>query len=471
MTRPKLTSIQLRNIAERLRPVDPALTDVLQNIISDLNTINNDLYPQIEQIIDSLGISTTTVPDDVTNFSYSLPGNTLRLFWDSAAYAQFYEIRYGASWDTASFVTKTLSTTVDLNPVASGSHTYLIKAISITSTYSENVTSQSITINNPSQPVITAQVIDNSVTLKWTVPTADFTVASYELYRDTTKIGDLTGTFTVVQETSNGTYTYKVRAYDIYGNVGAYGTITATVNNPPDYELEDERISTFSGTKNNCAVEGIKLLACLDLATDYEHHFTNNSWSSPQDQVTAGYDRWIQPSEVTADYTEQIDYGTLLENVIVSVQWAEEVVNGSVSIVSKIRTSDDAISWTSWTTGTVHFATSMRYAEVKLEFTGTDTDLVYVYTYTIRVDVKREVDSGIVDVYASDYGSGGTVTYFNKSFKDVKSITISQDQTIPGYAIPNFTDIPNPTFFQIIYFDNTGNVRDATVRWMARGVV
>jgi hypothetical protein len=465
----RLNTTQLENLIQGAKAVDPKLYDVLKGILTGLKDINNELWPAIEQLQNDLGIVVTPSPDDVVGLSLTLPGGTLRLNWNAANYAQFYELRVGATWATASLITRTSGLQIDLNPVASGTYRYWIAALSNGGEYSENPAFIDFSIANPGTPLVTAQVIDNTVLLRWTIPTSDFTIAYYEIYRDTTKVGDVYSTFTVISETSNGTYTYKVKAYDLAGNSGSFGTITVAVNQPPDYELEDARLSTFSGTLVNCMLDGVRLLATVDLTKTYEDHFDDNSWASPAAQVAGGYPYWLTPSMTTGSYTEQIDYGTLLTNVITNISFGEDPVTGTVTVASRIRSSVDGTTWTAWSTGTSHYADSMQYVEIELAFTSTDNALKYIYSLEIRVDVKREVDSGKASVYATD--AAGTIVYFNKAYKDVKSITVSVDSVIPGYVVPDFLDIPNPVSFKVFFFDNLGNRKDATIYWKARGIV
>jgi hypothetical protein len=465
----KLKATQVENLVQGVQASNPDLYRLLTSILSDLKSIDSELWPAIEQIQADLGITVQALPDDVLGFAVAFPGNTVRLTWNSANSAQTYEIRVGAAWDTASLVTRTSGLQVDLNPIVSGSYRYWIAGRNNQGNYSENPAFIDFTVSNPGQPSVTAQVIDNSVLLRWTIPSSQFTLGKYEIYRDSTKVGEVYSTFAVIQETSNGTYTYKVRAYDLANNYGAFGTITVVVNQPPDYELEDARVSAFSGTKVNCQIDGIQLLANVDLTTTYEDHFTDNSWASPADQVADGYPCWLTPSPVSGSYTEQIDYGTTLNNVITNLSWGEDIIQGAVTVACRIRSSTDGSTWTSWSSGTSHYAETMRYIEFELSFTSDDNSLKHIYSLEIRVDVKREVDSGKVTSLATDLT--GTIIYFNKNFKDVKSITVNADSTIPGYTVPEFVDIPNPTSFKVYFFDNSGIRRNATVYWKARGIV
>lgn len=117
------------------------------------------------------------------------------------------------------------------------------------------------------------------------------------------------------------------------------------------------------------------------------------------------------------------------------------------------------------------FSASMRKVKFKLTFVGSDTDsLKLVSNIRIRLDVKREVDSGSVTALASD-GLTGTAVTFNKAFKDVESITLTVAAQQPITAIYRFVDIPNPTTFFVYAYDSSGNQVDYLISWKARGIV
>lgn len=205
-------------------------------------------------------------------------------------------------------------------------------------------------------------------------------------------------------------------------------------------------------------------------ACTFAGHFITNGWNSPQDQVDAGYPIYIQPTDPAGYYEEIIDYGTLLTNNIVTVLYNENVIEPGITVTVYLSTSTDGVSYSSYVAGTSLFVASLRYLKFKLDFTSSDDHAVTeISNINIRLDVKREVDSGTVDVLASD--TAGTVVTFNKTFKDIDSITLTPLSTTMRIAIYDFVDIPNPTDFKILLFDSGGTRVDGTVSWKARGIV
>jgi len=101
---------------------------------------------------------------------------------------------------------------------------------------------------------------------------------------------------------------------------------------------------------------------------------------------------------------------------------------------------------------------------------GVQQEALYqLYNLVCRLNVKQEMDSGNVDADSADVG--GTAVGFNKSFKDVNSITGTALGTTELKVIIDFTDVPNPTGFFVYVFDASGTRASATVYWKARGVI
>ena len=109
---------------------------------------------------------------------------------------------------------------------------------------------------------------------------------------------------------------------------------------------------------------------------------------------------------------------------------------------------------------------------ITVNFASTNaTALALFSNLSITLDVKRILDSGSIVANASDVD--GTIVYFNRTFKDIDSITAtpgSSGALEPLKIVVNFVDIANPTFFHVFVFDETGNRRTYTIAWKARGV-
>lgn len=162
----------------------------------------------------------------------------------------------------------------DIDPVLYGTHTYLIKTIDVNGNYSSASTQVIFTLTQIPAPSISPQVIDNNVLLYWTEPVSTFNIDHYELLKDGVVRGIVTATFSTFFEAVAGTYTYSIIGYDVAGNASLEGSVAVDVNQPPDYGLQDSRVSALGGTRVNVLLSNSRLLASVATET-WEQHFIN----------------------------------------------------------------------------------------------------------------------------------------------------------------------------------------------------
>lgn len=458
---------------------DSRMYDLLSILIEDLYSIDRQLNPPVARSFGISGIQIGTI-ENVTGFTAIIFGNNVRLTWNSLVGASYYDIRYkagvatAADWNTANSILQTTSLSADINPIniplIIGSHTFLIKSVNSSGLESETASIITITIIQIPVSAVTAVVIDNNVLLSWTTPASQFNISYYNIYKNGVLSGTMDGTFEAIFETISGEYEYSVEAVDIVGNIGVIGSIIVTVNQPPDYELQDSRISVFGGTLVNVISRGDSLYCCVDTTETWDAHFSTRTWANIQDQINAGYPIYIQPTKLTGSYEEVIDYGTIISSVIATLRWTEDHISGTVAVIAKLAASDDNITYTPFVTASSTFFSTLRYLKIRFEFTAADdNDLLKFSNINILLSVKREVDSGSVNALASDVN--GTIVAFNKSFKDIDSITLTVNSVEPVTAIYSFVDIPNPVSFSVFAFDSSGNRVTYPVSWKARGIV
>jgi len=458
---------------------DTRLYSLLDILIRDFYSLDRQVNPVTSSNLGLSGIQIPTV-DSVSGFIVTIFTNNVRLSWDALTGASYYEIRYlagsqaASAWSSANSILRTSTLSADINPVAIpltyGNHTFFIKATNNAGTSSSDAAIVVINVPQIEAPVIASNVIDNNVLLKWTTPTSIFHINYYNIYKDGTIQGVMNGTFEAIFETTAGTYTYKIEAVDLAGNVSTSASVILYVNQPPDFELQDDRVSDLDGDLVNVLlVDGPKLLCNLNLTETFAEHFTDNGWTTVQDQIDAGYPFHCQPTETTGTYEETIDYGVLLSNVIASINWSELVISAGISVQCEMVSSSNGFG--AYTVTTSLFSSSMDKLKFKLTFTGaTAAALSLIDNIRIRLDVKREMDAGEITALAID-GDTGTAVTFNKAFKDIDSITLTVAAQQPITTIYKFVDIPDPTTFYVLAFDSSGNQVDYLVSWKARGVV
>jgi hypothetical protein len=464
--------------------------DLLSLLVDDVYTLENQVNPPQARPTGRTGQITapTQVSGFTATFHFRNGNNNLRLSWIANLGISVYEIRYiignnnGSAWDSAQTILKTSSLTADINPLSIplvfGDHTFLIKSIDDEGVYAEEASYVVINIARILAPVITAVVIGNFILLYWTTPNSILLIDHYNIYKDGVLQGHMNGTFETIFETVGGTYSYSVEAVDFVGNVGDLSSAAIVkVADPLDYVQHDVLVSTLTGTKTNCKIENFGsqdyLLAIIDTAETFQNHFDTRSWASPQAQVTAGYPIYIEPGLTTGSYVEKFDFGTTLNNVIVTVDWNTITVSGSVTVSHTLEFSTDDITYTAPAAGPRLFSTAVRYVRLTMNFSsGDDLGLTYFYNIRCAINVQREHDGGTAT--ANDTDVGGTTVTFNKSFKSVDSITVTPVTTTgqDRRAVYDFTySTVNPTTFKVYLFDSTGARVDGDIAWLARGIV
>lgn len=418
----------------------------------------------------------TAAPPVAPTVTSAISGEQAILSWSEPAASlpiAEYEVRYGADWATGTYITRLTARSLAVLVAWSGSRTFWVAAVDINGTVGA-AGSASVSVTAPSQPSITAEVIDNNVLLRWSAASGTLPVDHYEVRRGATwatasLIGTIQGGFTTYFESSAGTYTYWVAAVDSAGNFGTPASTTAIVSQPPDFKLLYESNSTFAGTKSNCVLEAGALIGPVNLTETWGQHFTARSWNSPQDQVTAGYDYFIEPTPNTGYYEEVIDYGVTVASTMITVTANSSVMDGSPTVTPKISVSPDNVNWTDYAGVWQAFATSFRYVKVRLDFAASGgDDFAKVTQLNIKMAFKLKNDAGSGTANSGD--AGGTQVNFNETFVDIESITVTANSTSAVTAVYDFTDAPNPTGFKVLLFNSSGTRVSGGFSWTAKGV-
>ena len=311
----------------------------------------------------------------------------------------YYGLRYGSAtdtWATATDLGTVQGTTYSIKGAWVGTRRFFVAAVDLKGNVGTAGTYDAV-ITAPSQPTITQQVVDNNVLLYWTDSTQTLPLTSYELRKGTTwatatVIGTKQGRFTTVFETASGTYKYWLAGIDSAGNYGTPGSVVAVVNQPPDYVLQYDFDSSFAGTTTNLAPNNGGLLACVSTAETWASHFTSRSWTSMQDAITAGYTYYAMPSQTTARYIEDLDYGTVLAGTKVTSTFNSTVIAGATTItptVSVRGTGSTAATYSQTTTTVTVTSTAHGLAVGALVFLDFTTGTATSGTYTVATSAAN----------------------------------------------------------------------------------
>lgn len=407
-----------------------------------------------------------TVPSPI-NVASVIEGKEAVITWsipNSSVPIDYYEVTYNSH----TVNTKTSSYRI---PVSwGGTKVFSIKTINILGASSDAVNT-SITISTGTITQLQTEVIDNNVLLKWASAQGSLPIENFMIYKGTdinnlVAVGEKKGTFTTVFENEAGVYTYWIGAIDSAGNLGELVSATTQVSEPPDYVLNVNWLSTFSGTKVNAKVEGTSLLLPVNTTETIQEHFTSHSWTTAQDQINAGSPLWIQPFMNSGYYEEVFDYGTILSSSLITLSLDLENIVGIPVFTNTISISTDGTTWTDYVGQSQVYSTGFRYVKVKVNVTGTNYGLL-LKGLEVKLDSKIKNDSGTGTAVYNDIG--GTSVVFNKSFVDITSITVTPMGSTPRMAIYDFVDAPNPTGFTVYLYDENGTRINGAFSWSARG--
>lgn len=401
----------------------------------------------------------------------SLTEATIELTWSSVDCifgTAYYQVSYyDDTLVPAATVTKLSNSTSIILPANwLGDRVFTVKVVDNLGNVSSG-TSTTITKQKPNAVVnARSQVIDNNVLLYWNFGTKTTLPVSHVLVKRSIQgdgstwttavsLGTKSGEFTSVSELTAAKYIYWIAAIDTDGRESDTVQVSADVSQPPDFKFNAEYSSLFNGTANattisgsntvvslinttvtnsNTAVYAGELFLPINTSESWTTHFTARSWTTPQDQVNAGYPIYAQPGiQGTAYYEETFDYGTVLGGSQVTATILGTAVSGSVNVTTSISISADNTNWTVYSGMSSVFAKSFRYVKVRIDASTASLGNIYkIYSLKVRLDAKQKTESDSTTCLLSD--TNGTIINFVNEFVDVQSITVSPSNT--GATIP-----------------------------------
>ncbi len=371
----------------------------------------------------------------------SLTSATVTLDWNDVTTSQFeiayYEVLYNGTIKT----TKSNSITVQADWI--GDRLFTVKTVDIHGNKSSGFSNDVAKVSPDAPTDLKTQVIDNTVMLYWKLPQRTSLPIDHVMLRKgstfatSQSIGEKKGEFTTVTEVTGGEYTYWLSAVDTEGVESVPVSITTVVGEPPDFVFNGEFNSTFTGTKSSAAFDGTSLVLPINTTETWTQHFTSRSWSTPQDQINAGFPIFIQPSGGSAYYEEVFDFGQPLASSRVMLSYKGVIVAGNPVVIYSISLSLDNSTYTEYNGVTEVFGTNFRYVKIRIDVTEpSNIGLYSISDLSVRLDAKLKNDAGNVQALASD--TLGTIVNFSKEFIDVQSVTLSPSGTtaaIPVYDI------------------------------------
>lgn len=410
---------------------------------------------------------------------YSFIGPDLVITW-ATPYSEFlvdlYEIRRGATYATSTFVDSTKALGLRIKADFGGTQNWYITGIDAAGNYGTPAV-MPVTINLPGNVLpARSEVIDNNALLYWSAPaisSSQLPIEKYEVRKGTTwAAGSVVGsngnsTFAAVFEQVSGSYTYWISAVDSAGNYGTANAIFAQIAQPPDYVLHDNYDSPLTGTWVNFYQDSPGWVGPVDTSQTWATHYSGNSWATPEDQTTAGFVLYPEPSLTTGSYEEVIDYGALVPPTMVTANLYTVALDGSVvgtcTLAYKVNVGD---AWTTLTAGlSAAVLPTFRYLKVRYDFAGAGgANLVRVVGINVKLSIKYRMDSG-----EGTAAVGGTVVNFGYPFVDCNTPAVQPTGSTPRIPVVIFVDVPNPTSFTVKIYSTAGVDVGGAFSWTARG--
>lgn len=303
----------------------------------------------------------------------------------------------------------------------------------------------------PPNPItsLKIQVIDNNILLFWSYGAKTSLPILHALLKRSTDggvtwetIGSKSGGFTSFSELAAGFYTYGITVVDTDGWESEIVQQTVEVTQPPDYAFLGEYNSTFENytidtttstvSKVNAINYAGELIFGVNTTETWAQHFTNNSWSTPQNQVSAGYPYYLQPGTGTSSYTEEIDLGYTIAYSQLTLNITGNNLVGNSKLSYEIYTKENAGDSYVYTTG---FATNIRYIKIVISCSAVTTGSLYrVTNINLKLSTKQKTEANSVLL------SSGGIVNFNTQFIDVQSIILSPAGTTPITALYDYRD-------------------------------
>jgi hypothetical protein len=185
------------------------------------------------------GTAAESQPGDVTGLNYVLEETGVRIYWNAviAPDLDVYEVRLGATWETATLLAETKTTFYPWRVQATGVYRVWVRARDLAGFYSGSASSIDIIISDPATASLSYTLSGDSVMLAWAAVAGSFLIDFYEVrYGDTWAGGTLVNrtfaTALLLKADWGGTRRFWVSGKDVAGNYGTPMSTEVTIIAP-----------------------------------------------------------------------------------------------------------------------------------------------------------------------------------------------------------------------------------------------
>lgn len=262
------------------------------------------------------GTSSNSQPGDVTGLNYVLEGGAVRIFWNTvtAEDLDVYEIRRGATWDTATKIDETKSTFYLWPVQATGTYRIWVRARDVAGFYSGSASSIDVVISNPATSELSFTLSGDSGMLAWSPVAGSFQIAYYEIrYGDTwaggTPVNRTVATALLLKIDWGGVRRFWVAARDVAGNYGTPISADITITAPgPVQSLRTDVIDNnvlfywLEPATGTLPIETYELRKGTDFASATTVGEKSGLFTSVFEMASGSYTYWVRPRDTAGNY-------------------------------------------------------------------------------------------------------------------------------------------------------------------------
>ncbi len=184
-------------------------------------------------------IGKTAAPSNVENFNASADDYGILLRWNEVTDLDVlnYEIRIGATWDTATFLAITSGSNYRWLVQLAQTYTFTIKAIDTSGNYSTTATAATLTIDAPNMPEVSARLSGENLILSWLDTKTKFAIDTYKIlygdeFSEAVSIATTKSLFYLLKVDWAGIRKFWIVSRDVAGNESEPGLIDIQITVP-----------------------------------------------------------------------------------------------------------------------------------------------------------------------------------------------------------------------------------------------
>lgn len=262
------------------------------------------------------GTSAESQPGDVIGLGYTLEATGIRIAWTAvtAPDLDVYEIRLGATWDSATKLAETKATFFLWPTQATGTYRIWVRARDVSGFYSGSASSIDVIIADPSTAAPIYSLSGDTVTLSWAAVGGSFLIDYYEVrYGDTWAGGTLANrTFATslsLRVDWGGVRRYWVAARDVAGNYGTPTSVDITIIAPGSVasiraEVVDNNVLLYwtAPSAGTLPIQTYEIRKGSDFSTATLVGEKTGLFTSVFEMAAGSYTYWVRARDTAGNY-------------------------------------------------------------------------------------------------------------------------------------------------------------------------